>query len=313
MTQRPLSSIPLFSKLPPAVVAKVARLVRIKNIAEGEIVFDEGASATSFFIIAKGQVAISKVSSHHEETTKTLAILEEGAFFGERALFEDRPRIARAQALGPITLFEITRQDFTALLKAEMEAALPLLSSLVSNLLDRLDATNRAMVTLYDTGRIVASSKNLTELLAGIFRRTLAALGASEGAVYLKPEFSEDCQMVTSSGYKTVPDSLEMNEPILKRLLKAQEVLLLDSETKKGLEGAADFYKSPSLLASPLFHQNKFLGFFLFSDEEPNRFGNDEKLLLAAVSLQTSPAILNLQHLQEEIARERLQRARLSR
>lgn len=310
MTQRPLSSIPLFSKLQPAVVAKVARLVRIKNLSEGEIVFDEGSAATSFFIIAKGQVAISKVSSHHEETTKTLAILEEGAFFGERALFEDRPRIARAQALGPVTLFEITRQDFTALLKAEMEAALPLLSSLVSNLLDRLDTTNRAMVTLYDTGRIVASSKNLTELLAGIFRRTLAALGASEGAVYLKPEFSEDCQMVTSSGYKTVPDSLEMHEPILKRLLKAQEVLLLEGAV---MEGNADFYKSPSLLASPLFHQNKFLGFFLFSDKEPNRFGNDEKLLLAAISLQASPAILNLQHLQEEVARERLQRARASR
>ena len=58
----------------------------------------------------EGKVEILKTT---EEDQKILAVLDQGAMFGEMALIDNEPRMASARAVeGPATLLVVTREMF---------------------------------------------------------------------------------------------------------------------------------------------------------------------------------------------------------
>jgi CRP-like cAMP-binding protein len=83
--------------------------------ADGAVIFNEGQSDDSIFLIEHGKVRITK--NHGKPDEKELAILVEREFFGETCLLETLPHTATAQALGATTLFSISGQTFYHLYK----------------------------------------------------------------------------------------------------------------------------------------------------------------------------------------------------
>ena len=140
MDAQGLSAFDLFAALSESQRgALAARLVR-KELAAGEKLFAEGEPGDCLFLLAEGQVRISKMIDGIGE--EALAILKPGAWFGEMALVDDSPRSADALADSAAVVHALSQDDFRALVDADAQAAVGVLSAMVRTMAGRLRETN---------------------------------------------------------------------------------------------------------------------------------------------------------------------------
>jgi CRP-like cAMP-binding protein len=99
------------------------------NYADGQVLFEPGDVAKSFYVIQSGQVAIIDRKRNHQ-----IALLSAGASFGEQALLAGGVRSAAAQSIGATTCMEITAQGLRDLLAKEGGIATPVLEALLLQL-----------------------------------------------------------------------------------------------------------------------------------------------------------------------------------
>jgi len=136
-----LRTIQFFSEMSKRDLRMVARFAATKKHGKGEIIIREDTVADTFYIIQKGKVAITKMFEDGEEMV--LAIQHDGDFFGEMALLDKGPRSASAVALESTVLLEISRVDFSILLKKA-----PLLAyAMMRELSARLRGTGALMIS----------------------------------------------------------------------------------------------------------------------------------------------------------------------
>jgi len=110
-----LRQVPFFKEAPNLCIEELAKRARAHTALEDEVLFNEGDSGDSLYLIARGAVRISV--SHPD---RILAVLGPGDFFGEMALLSARPRTAAATAATPANLLELRRRDVE-----EVEALVP--------------------------------------------------------------------------------------------------------------------------------------------------------------------------------------------
>ena len=84
----------------------------IKRLADGELVFKQGARGDCMYVIRYGKVRIFR---DQDGTETTLATLKPGESFGEIALFDEKPRSASARAIGETEVEVVPRDAFDAL------------------------------------------------------------------------------------------------------------------------------------------------------------------------------------------------------
>src|SRR5262245_13072064 len=96
------------SHLKPRVTDRVSRA----HYRSGDIVMRAGEAPHAFYAIERGEV---EVLQRREDALKeeVVAVLGPGAFFGERALIDDRPRAASVRARNSLELLVIGREVFT--------------------------------------------------------------------------------------------------------------------------------------------------------------------------------------------------------
>ena len=105
-----------------------------------EYIFREGDEGNRLYIVSKGEVRISRdVPGTGEEA---IAILKQGACFGEMAVLDPSARSTDAIANSRCTLPSIARSDFELLLDSDRDLAHKLLWSVVRLLCQRLRITN---------------------------------------------------------------------------------------------------------------------------------------------------------------------------
>jgi CRP-like cAMP-binding protein len=121
----------------------------IRQVPPKEIIFREGDLGDYAYILRRGRVEILKRAEHGEVP---LATLEDGAVFGEMALFEPgTQRSATARALETCELEMLSMEEFQALFGQCPPALVPFLKSLMMRLRDlnsRIAAKERATVRL---------------------------------------------------------------------------------------------------------------------------------------------------------------------
>ena len=84
--------------------------VKRREFKHNQFIIREGKLGDQAFIIMEGKVEILKTT---EEDQKILAVLYQGAMFGEMALIDNELRMASARAVeGPATLLVVTREMF---------------------------------------------------------------------------------------------------------------------------------------------------------------------------------------------------------
>lgn len=136
----------LFGALSDAQRADVAGITRSQTYQGGEIIFKEGEPGNRLFLIAQGEVRISRdVPGAGEEA---LAILRRPACFGEMAVFDRSERSTDAYANGPCTLVTIARPDLELLLEFDPELGYAVLKAVVRQLSTRLRGANDQMRSL---------------------------------------------------------------------------------------------------------------------------------------------------------------------
>lgn len=109
-----LGRVPLFRKLPPEVIAGIARKARRIVVAQGSEVVREGASGSSFFLVTAGFVEVVSDALLRQGIRPKLFI---GDYFGEMSLVFNRPRTATVVAARASELVEIDQAEFEEILK----------------------------------------------------------------------------------------------------------------------------------------------------------------------------------------------------
>jgi CRP-like cAMP-binding protein len=109
-----LRSVPLFSKLPDAIVAGMASRFKIEDVSLGNKLLVEGEDLSKFFIIAQGQVEVLSKGVHGADLR--IALLTEGEFFGETDLVSDKPSEVTVRTITPCILLTLSRKDLDTVL-----------------------------------------------------------------------------------------------------------------------------------------------------------------------------------------------------
>ncbi len=126
-------------------LATLALTLRAERFGAEAFIFAEGDPGEALYIVADGQVRISRRLQGLGE--EALAILKRGDVFGELALIDDRPRSADARAhLGPCTLLSINRRRLEEVVQIDRETGLQFLQLLCRILCRRLRAMNNQLV-----------------------------------------------------------------------------------------------------------------------------------------------------------------------
>jgi CRP-like cAMP-binding protein len=147
-----LRRVRLFEGLNVSELADILMLGAVKEYAKDEVIFEEGASGDSFFIIYDGAIRISKMFANVGE--EALTVLGAGEFFGEMSFFEDEPRSARAIAHESTKLLEIRNGDLKTHLNERPDVALKFLWAFARTLAQRVRDTNEKFTTLFAISRV---------------------------------------------------------------------------------------------------------------------------------------------------------------
>lgn len=109
-----LRKVPLFERLAPEDVQRIAALMGRTSFRRGAIVCRQGELGSSFYIIESGSVELRAGDDAGE--AHVIAILQDGDSFGERSLMTGEPRDTTVRALKDTSLFYLNQRDFNRLL-----------------------------------------------------------------------------------------------------------------------------------------------------------------------------------------------------
>lgn len=146
-----LSQVPVFARLAREDLERLSALVRRRDFARGELVFQQGDEGTALYVVRRGEVAIRLGSSDGREVT--LSLMGRGQAFGELALLDGEARSADAVAREPSQLLVLQREDFLALLRERPLMAEALLAEL-SRTVRRVTATVQGAAFLGGRARL---------------------------------------------------------------------------------------------------------------------------------------------------------------
>ena len=121
-----LRKVELFTSLSDDQRETVCSAMSVCSYKKGEYVFDQGDEGDAFYVITDGEAEVLRRSDAASDEETALALLGEGAFFGERALIKSQVRYAGIQAKSEeLFTVSITRHDLEAALGAPLEHFVP--------------------------------------------------------------------------------------------------------------------------------------------------------------------------------------------
>lgn len=129
VTSLELANVPLLRNLASRDVEQLARLLRRRQYARGEVIFLTGDPGLNLCIIESGRVKLTLTSGDLGREV-ALDYLGPGDVFGELALLDREPRSADAIAVEPTRLLLLGRDDFRAFLTDHPAAAIDLLADM---------------------------------------------------------------------------------------------------------------------------------------------------------------------------------------
>jgi CRP-like cAMP-binding protein len=135
-----LKQAAIFADLDEGELARVLEVCKEQKFQGAETVFKEGEPGNRLYIIAEGEVRISRnIPGSGEEA---LAVLKKGSCFGEMAILDRSERSTDAIANTDSVLLTITRSDFELLMDFNRDIAYKVLWAVVRLLSARLRVTN---------------------------------------------------------------------------------------------------------------------------------------------------------------------------
>ncbi len=123
-----LRTIPLFAGVDDDDLESIAALLIERKIPKGHTIVEEGLSGDYMYILAEGEVKVTKLSGDGRE--KILELLGPGAFFGEMSLLDNAVRSASVKTLAETRILALSRSDFLKELRHNPDLAMAVIQEL---------------------------------------------------------------------------------------------------------------------------------------------------------------------------------------
>jgi thioredoxin reductase (NADPH) len=108
----------IFPKLTPAQIRRIAARGQMRAMERGEVLYEQGDSAASFFVVASGELEVVRPSG----AVETLVTIHgSGQFTGEVGTLSGRRTLFRVRATKPGKVIELDRQHMLALMQSDAE------------------------------------------------------------------------------------------------------------------------------------------------------------------------------------------------
>ena len=133
-----LAQIPLFQGLTDQDREALAARLNARRFTAGEVVFSQGDAGSSMYVVQAGAVQIFLPGTGASAPPVPLRDVRTGEYFGELAIFDDKPRSASVRATVDTVLLELTREELGEHLGRSRTAAMTILSEMA----ERLRETN---------------------------------------------------------------------------------------------------------------------------------------------------------------------------
>src|ERR1700722_7960902 len=155
-----IAQIPIFEGLSDVDREALASRLQERKYAPGEKVFSKDEKGTSMYVVLSGAVQIFLPPPPKEKDAPRVILKDArtGEYFGELALFDDKPRSASVESTMETVLLELTREDFAEHLVKSKTAAL----SILSEMAERLRETNALLSQRAATNVVKEVEENLT-------------------------------------------------------------------------------------------------------------------------------------------------------
>ena len=111
-----LKSVPFFSDLSEADLKQIAENVKMDYFPAEHVIFTENDPGTIMYIIKRGQIQVIRDNT-------IVAVLKDGAFFGEMALVSDEHRNATVKTVTDVEVLTLSKQDFMHLMETNSTIA----------------------------------------------------------------------------------------------------------------------------------------------------------------------------------------------
>jgi CRP-like cAMP-binding protein len=152
-----LSQFRIFNGVSHEHLKRIAALIQIEHIDQGNVIIEEGTTGSTIYLLLKGEVEITrnlvlKVSKLRvDQGTKMLNRYsdEDRLVFGEIALLDEQnKRSATVVAITPCTLGVISIKEFLKLTDAEIEIGYHIFRNMATQLSVQLIKANEDVLNL---------------------------------------------------------------------------------------------------------------------------------------------------------------------
>ncbi len=155
-----LRTFPVFADLNEDELKIIIEMMVLRRFRRNNLIIFEDDVGNSLFVIKKGRVKISRISSDGSEAI--LAILGQADFFGELSVIDGLGRSASVTSIDDVELLMLRRNDFLQLLERIPKIAITLLKELAGRI-RKSDTHIRSLSLLDARGRVASTLIRLAE------------------------------------------------------------------------------------------------------------------------------------------------------
>jgi len=318
-----LQSTILFHGVSAEDLAKIGAACEVETFPAGKMLFDANSPGDKVFIVDRGAVRISRVTTFGEETT--LDVLGHGEVVGEMASLDGQARSARATCLEDCTLLSITRAKFEDLLSHNHAVAFNLLQELSrrirkadDNIVQQLEEQRLALESqlgklhrLMDASRNINSTLDLDKLLGLILDAAVTSIEADRGTLYIVDEIKKELWSKVLQGADMVEIRLPIGKGIAGYVAETAETInIADAYADSRFNPEVDKksgYRTRNILCMPMRNKDgKTIGVFQLLNKKEGTFTSDDEQFIDAFSSYAAIALENARIAQEMVQNERL-------
>ncbi|MFA5083112.1 MAG: cyclic nucleotide-binding domain-containing protein [Hydrogenophilaceae bacterium] len=118
----------------------------IRELADGEVLINEGVVDNSLHIVIDGNLAVTRLTGGGDWVT--LHVLRRGELAGELGFIDGLEHSASLRALGPTTVFSLTREKFDPLLDSNPHMVFRIMRAIIRGVHNTLRRMNQQQIEM---------------------------------------------------------------------------------------------------------------------------------------------------------------------